>query len=841
MLKQFSISVLFLFISGVIFAQLQSPDEFLPHNYGKQFTPYYMIVDYVKHVANNSDRVQLKEYGRTNQDRPLLMAIISTPENLAKAEDIRKNNLRRSGLEEGRPTADNTAIVWLSFGVHGNEAGGPESSLAVLYALARAEDKEVQSWLENTIVILDPTLNPDGNSRYTHWYRNVANQINDPNPEARSHNEPWPGGRINHYLFDLNRDWAWQTQVESRLRIDQYMQWMPHIHVDFHEQFHNNPYYFAPAARPYHEYLTEWQADFQFDIGKNHAKYFDKNGWLYFTREVFDLLYPSYGDTWPMFHGAIGMTYEQGGHSRAGRGITMENEDILTLRDRIDHHRTTGLSTVEVASKNAKRMIEKYTEYYQKSSSDPKGEYKTYIIKGDNPAGKINSLLKYLERNHIQFGLSKSATTVTAFDYITGQDRKVKVESDDIIVSAYQPLSVMTQVLLDPKTAIEDSLTYDITSWSLLYACGLEAYATKQKMEVVPFVMSKVGRPLYKNKPAPYAYLYPWESLEDAQFLGNLLERGIKVRFASEPFKLEGVEYERGTLVITRADNRKMGANFAEQVERGADNRLIEVSTGFSDSGHDLGSAKMVLIKQPKIALLSGEQTSANAFGATWHFFEQDLKYPISVFDANRLGRIDLSAYNLLVMPEGWYGLSDNLMDKLNDWISDGGRLIAVGRACNSLRDKKGMALTKYASNEEKNKADQLSKIQEMEARLNHYTGQERRWISESMPGAIYKLQLDNTHPLGYGLEDYYFSLKTSSLFFQHIKNAWNVGIIGEDPMVSGFAGLNIKKKMENTTVFAVQDKGQGSITYMVDDPLFRGFWENGKFLFSNAVFFVGQ
>lgn len=826
---------------SMTFAQLQSPSEFLPHELGEQFTPHYMLVDYVQHVAENSDMVELMEYGRTNQARPLMMAYISTPENLSRIEEIRTNNLKRSGKMEGQPTADETAIVWLSFGVHGNEAGGSESSMAVIYALAKPDNAEVQEWLKNTVVIFDPSINPDGYSRYTHWYRNVANRINDPNPESRSHNEPWPGGRVNHYLFDLNRDWAWQTQIESRQRIEQYNRWMPHIHVDFHEQGYNSPYYFAPAARPYHDYLTDWQADFQFDIGKNHAKYFDQNGWLYFTREIFDLLYPSYGDTWPMFHGAIGMTHEQGGHSRAGRGITMENHDTLTLHDRIAHHRTTALSTIEVASKNAKRMIEKYTNYFQASSSNPKGEYKTYIVKSDNPEGRINALLKYLSRNQIEFGFPKTATTVSAFDYINGENTRVKVETDDIIISAYQPLSVMTQVLLDPKTALEDSLTYDITAWSLLYACGLEAYATTQKMEVTPYAISKVGRPLAVGKPAPYAYLLPWESLEDAHFLGELLQRGVKVRFASEPFTLQGKEYARGTLVITQADNRKLGSQFVELVEMTATNRLIEVGTGFVDEGHDFGSSAMRFIQQPKVAILSGDQTSPYSFGAVWYYFEQDLEYPISVFDADELSGVDLSSYNLLVMPEGYYRLNESLLKKINSWVSDGGRLIAIGRACRALQDKNGIALTQYATDDSKSKAGKLAQMQEMEARLNHYEGQERRYIAESMPGAIYKLRLDNTHPLGFGQDDYYFSLKTNTLHYEYLKDAWNVGTIGEDPMILGFAGGNIKKKMEETTVFAVQDKGRGSITYMVDNPLFRGFWENGKFLFSNAVFFVGQ
>ena len=273
--------------SAQLLAQkLLSPEEFMPHKYGEQFTPHNLTVDYFRHAAANSDLIQLKEYGKTNQMRPLLYAIISSKENLVNLEKIRLNNLARAGVEGGKadPSVANITIVWLSMNVHGNEPASSESSVSILYNLLNPNRLDTKEWLKNTVVIIDPCVNPDGYHRYTHWNNNASDKIPNTSPDAREHREPWPGGRVNHYYFDLNRDWAWLSQVESQQRMAVYKDWLPHVVPDFHEMGYNSPYYFAPAAQPYHRFITPFQRDFQVEIGKNHAKYFDKEGWLYFHK-----------------------------------------------------------------------------------------------------------------------------------------------------------------------------------------------------------------------------------------------------------------------------------------------------------------------------------------------------------------------------------------------------------------------------------------------------------------------------------------------------------------------------------------------------------------------------
>ncbi|MEX0884342.1 MAG: M14 family zinc carboxypeptidase, partial [Cyclobacteriaceae bacterium] len=342
----------FTFLFSIFFhlnAQTKSPAEFLGYELGERFTPHHRMVAYFQHVAASNSHVKIQEYGKTNERRPLMVAFISSQENIDQLETIRTDNLKRAGILSGE-TQTRVPITWMSYNVHGNEAVSSEATMMTLFSLVYPGETKTKGWLENSLVVLDPCLNPDGHDRYVNWYNQKMNDILQPDPQSVEHIEPWPGGRANHYLFDLNRDWAWQTQIESRQRMALYNHWLPQVHLDFHEQGVDEPYYFAPAAEPLHHQLTPFQMEYQEIFGRNTAGYFDQNDWFYFTKERFDLLYPSYGDTYPMYNGAIGMTIEQGGSGRAGIGIINAEGDTLTLKERIVHHHTTGLSAIETTS-----------------------------------------------------------------------------------------------------------------------------------------------------------------------------------------------------------------------------------------------------------------------------------------------------------------------------------------------------------------------------------------------------------------------------------------------------------------------------------------------------------
>ncbi len=841
-----NIFFLFLLSSSItIFSQTKSPKEFLGYELGDRFSRHHEVVDYFKYVADNNDNVQLEKYGETYEKRPLYLAFIAAPKNFNRLEELRQNHLRTAGIIEGTPTED-IAVVWLSYNVHGNEASSTEASMKTLYSLIDPENEQTKKWLENTIVIIDPCINPDGRDRYANWYNQYANTPYNKNPDSKEHHESWLSGRANHYMFDLNRDWAWTSQVESQQRIKQYNKWMPHIHVDFHEQGVDNPYYFAPAAEPYHEVISNFQRDFQKTIGKNHAKYFDKNGWLYFTKEWFDLLYPSYGDTYPTFNGAIGMTYEQAGHGRAGLGITTSEGGELTLKDRILHHYTTGLSTIETASKNSDKLKSEFKDYFSKAKSSPKGKYKSFVVSGSNDIDKINSLRKLLDRHEIKYGVSTSTSSVKGFDYQSNKTQSIKLSNSDLVINMNQPKSNFIKSLFEPQAKLKDSLTYDITAWSLPYARGLKAYALPNLIATKETItINSVGK--VEGTAKPYAYVSKWNSIADASFLAYLLNHKIKVRFSSLPFSIEGKDYAAGSLIITRAGNEKQKDKFDEFVRKASKKfgrNLNAVSSGMVTKGKDFGSSTVRYVKPPKVAVLSGGGTSTLSFGEIWHFFEQQLHYPVTILDTDYFGSINLNKYDVLILPNGAYGsfLNDKRLKALKAWIQKGGKLIAIDRALNTFADSKEFKLSKFKDDDEKKAIEKKEKERKEKLELEAFDNLERQSISNLITGSIFKAKIDNTNPLGFGYGKNYHTLRLNSNHYAYLKDGYNVSVIKDKKdQVSGFAGANALKNVDKSLVFGIESIGAGEVVYLADNPLFRSFWENGKLAFCNAVFLVGQ
>jgi hypothetical protein len=832
-MKKILLAVPLILSFAIAVAQLKSPEAFLGYTLGSRYTPHHKIVAYVNHLATTagSSRIKLEQYGETNEGRPLLLAFLSTADNMARLDDIQKNNLRLTGLLTDKPgDANAPAIVWLSYNVHGNEPSSSEAALKTMYALLT--DAKARDWLKNTVVIIDPCINPDGRDRYVNWFTQTVGKYPDANPAAREHSEPWPGGRSNHYNFDLNRDWAWQTQIETQQRIKKYNGWMPQIHCDYHEQGYNDPYYFAPAAEPFHEVITPWQRDFQTAIGRNHAKYFDANGWLYFTRERFDLFYPAYGDTYPTYNGAIGMTYEQAGHSRGGLAIVKNDGDTLTLKDRIEHHFTTGMSTVEMASLNAAQVVREFKKFFDDANRGSIGEYKTYIITAEAES-RIQALAKLLDADGIKYSYISKATG-RGYNYFTGQDEAVTLAKSSILISNKQPRAAMVKVLFEPKSKLSDTATYDITAWSLPYAYGLQAYACREDVQAGYDKATKLAALFDADA---YGYLVPYESFKTAQLLAAMLQAGIKVRNTEKDFVYKGKKFNKGTLIVLKKGNEEKSTLAAlKQLFSGYDGEWQQVATGFMDNPVDFGGSSIHFLHKPRVALITGNDVGSNAAGGIWHFFEQQLNYPITLINGNEASRMTWSDFDVVILPDGNHDfLQEKAQGDIKTWVRQGGKIIALEGAVAQ------MAGADWGIKAKKTDEDKKDDAANPYADVHRYENRERDWLVNSIPGAIYKVHMDDSHPLAYGYGNMYFTLKQDGNVYEFMKDGWNVGIIKKDNQVAGFAGVKVKEKLKDGMVIGVQEMGRGNIIYLAEDPIFRSFWENGKLLLSNAVFLVGQ
>jgi hypothetical protein len=828
-------TICFFCYSVVALAQLKSPADYFP-NYGKQVTYYHQVEEYFNYLVQNSKNIQYRKYGITTQERNLNAYYISSESNLNQLEKIRLQHLSNIGMHSGKTEAiQDKVIVWLSFNVHGNEIGAIESALKVAFQLLSPENKEAQQWLKETIVILDPCLNPDGFSRYANWLRDISGSKTHPKLSDREHMEPWPGGRQNHYVYDLNRDWAWQTQIESQQRMDFYHEWMPNIHVDVHEMGYNEPYFFPPAAEPFHDQITNYQKEFHQKVGAFTAKKFDKQGWMYYSGERFDLFYPSYGDTYPSFNGAIGMTYEQGGIG-AGRAIQKQNGEILTLQDRIDHHTTAVLAAVELASKQKENLIKEFNHYFKENRKNPKSKYKTYVVKN---SPKNTELLKLLKRNRIESAFAAAILKTKGLHYQSNIEKSFIIEPDDIIIKTDQPKSVLTQVLFDLNPRLTDSLTYDITAWALPFAYGVETYALKSDITIKTQTHLESKAKIQPSE-MPVAYYIGWNDRNSTSTLSKLLQQNFRVRYAKKNSNFGTTKIKAGGLIVAKGDNIMIPDFETSLIKILEENsEYIGLESGFGSSGADLGGEYYPLIQTPKVMLFAGNKVSNIDFGQVWFYMDKVIDYPVSIVDTQNFFRINWSEYNTLVMPEGNYNFSEAEMKVLDDFVNRGGKIIAIGNALSTFEDREGYKLTAFATNEEKELVKKEQEELLLKNRFSNYDANERRFINTNFTGAIIENKVDTTHPLSFGLGDPYFSIKTSDKSYKLLKGVQNVIYVPKDYKSFGFIGSSVKKSLQEIVTYSVEYKGNGTVIYMVDNPLFRGFWENGNLLFSNALFFV--
>jgi hypothetical protein len=831
--------ILVIFFSVLKSQELKSPDEFLGYKLGTQFTFQHRAIEYFKYIADNSPRAIFREYGKTYEGRQLGVCIISSEENLAKLEEYRKNNLIKAGLLKGEFTGKQMPFIWLAYNIHGSEAVGMEAAMKTLYTLVTGSYPGVSEYLKECIIIIDPCQNPDGHDLYTERYRTSMNRGENPDKNSWEHNQGWPPARTNHYMFDLNRDWVWQTQAETQQRIIFYSQFMPQVHADFHEMGPESTYFFAPSADPWNTVFTPWQHEFHKLMGKGNAALFNEKFRLYFTREDYDFFYPAYGDTWPSLNGAIGFTYEQGGGGSAGIAYKQESGDTLTLKKRIEGHFTSSMATIKVSYENREKLISEYDKFFDESSKNPQFQYKSVIIKGANDRSDMSALLKLLDRNQIKYTYAgNTGKKLKGFDYYLHKSGEVTVEKGDILISAYQPQSHLMQVLFEPDCKISDSLSYDITSWSVPYVYNIKAFAANDK---VAADTGKVEQREIENKQgekSTYAYITNFTGFNELKFIAALYKKSVKLRYSLYPVTLDGKSYNRGSIIIARGDNTNLTGDFDRIVANAANDcqaYLTVTSTGLVDSGKDFGSQYSPLMKKRDVAILCGEGTSPLSAGELWFFFERELNYPVSLINTEITRNPDLRKYEILILSSGNY---TKLKDTIVDWVKRGGRVIALESAISTFSGIKTTALAKAIETraaeqkaaEKKIKSDDTTMLKKYE-----YENEGRYRLSDRSEGSIYKAKLDDTHPYAFGIGKEWYTIKRSPGYPFLDKGSNIVYILDKDP-VTGFAGYKFKEKVKNTIVIGSETIGEGQVIYITDDPYFRGFWKSGRVLLGNMI-----
>ena len=818
-----------------------SPKDFLGYELGDRYTTHARTVDYVKALADVSDRVTWQSYGRTNEDRELLLLFVTSPENHARMDGLRA---RMAKVADPRTLAagenvesivdDLPVFVWLSYNVHGNETSCTEAGLRTLFELASSTEESVTRLLDGAVIIIDPCVNPDGRDRYVNWFNSVVGRRGDPNPESMEHDEPWPGGRYNHYGFDLNRDWAFMTQVETRQRLREFVRWTPQVHVDFHEMGRESTYFFFPADRPINAnlppYTTRWGEVF----GRGNASAFDREGWDYYTAENFDLFYPGYGDSWPSFHGAIGMTYEQAGHSTAGITVRQRDGNRLTLKDRVMHHYVASMATIRTAVDNRKPFLLDYHQFRASAVAEGQGgEIREFVLVPGVDTLRADHLVELLIASGVEVRrATESFTARDVTDYLGSQAEEHAFPEGSYIVSLAQPTKRLIKTLLEPRTTIKELYFYDVSAWSLPYAFGIEAWWTRQptgaKGELVTLPIASPTGKIDEGEPT-YGYLLRWDTTASLRATIDLLEDDLVVKSARKPFTLDGRRWERGTVVVPRGANPKDLVERLTKIATKHGVTFVPARTGMTEKGVDFGSSNVVRLRRPKIALLAGDGMSATSWGATRFMIEAVYDVPYSNFDAERLADLDLDDYTALVVPAGRLRLGDAEKKALQKFTASGGVVIALGGASGAFCKERGgptsISQTPVPVAKDAPKPPEPRTIEE---RDHHHR-------KRSMPGSIFRVELDPAHPLafGYGQEIAVFQ---SGMTTFDPKTGTVAGRFKQGPPLAGYIPEDSEKRMRDRGYVMVERAGRGAYVLFAGDPNFRSVWHGLTRLFLNAV-----
>ena len=816
--------------------KIPTPKQFFGFDIGVRHLSHAQVAGYVRELADSSNRVSVQQYAQTHAGRPLLLLTITSDGNRQRLGQIQKLHRQLTKANSNRVETDDLPVVInMGYGVHGDEASATNCAALVAYYLAAAQGQEIERWLDNCVILLDPSLNPDGFNRFANWVNRYRGRVPNPDSQHAEHNQMWPPGRVNYYWFDLNRDWLPLVHPESRGRMNWYHKWKPNVVLDFHEMGTNSTFFFQPGIPERTNPLTpQRNQELTRKFGSYHAKALDKRGSLYFTQERFDDFYMGKGSTYPDLHGSVGILFEQA----SSRGLVQENQDgLLKFHDTIANHFTASLSSLR-ATTAMRNQLNNYKRifYEQALKMADRQPVKTYVFTSNHNRSRLNRFAEVLDRHDIQSYFLKE-------DLEYG-DQTFQSESS-LIVPARQSEFRFLKSLLMRRTDFRENVFYDVSSWTLPLAYGLQQQSLKRELKMdtlVAFQRQQIHlEQTLEFKDEHVAYMVDFRDDVGPWLLARLLSAGVKVRVATRPVTVKTArgkskEFGHGTLsVVTGIQPNKTEAIrriLNQGLKRGA---IIEpVESGLSLSGPDLGSSNFPVLKKPKIAMVIGSGTSAYSSGATWHLLDTQVALPVTMIKSTSFRTARLNDYTTLILAGG--RLHNEDWSAVESYARSGGTVVAIGSLATSIQtklDTRRMPAGDPSANPDKSGEDDI-----LQKRFD--TASKQRAL-KLISGAIFKTNIDTSHPLLYGFSGTSLPVfRNHATFLTPSDNPYCNPLIydAESPLMAGYCSSENVEKFKGSASVVVRPLGSGRFILMADDPNFRGFWKATSRVFLNAIFF---
>ena len=821
-------------IKGVRYNRsIPKPEEIIGHQIGTSHTRTDQVVDYFEALASRSNRIILNDHALTHEGRRLIHAIVTHPDNHENLETIRQGNLKLSDKPNSMSDQDLNKmplVAYLGFSIHGDEASGTEASLLLLYHLAAGSGKQIDDILKNTVLIIDPMFNPDGRDRFVNWVNGNRGRVPTSDTQDREHNQPWPRGRTNHYLFDMNRDWMPVTQPESNGRIKLFHHWRPQFLLDAHEMGSNSTFFFQPGISSRNNPNTpKGTIELANKLIPFHAKRLDSIQSMYYSQQSYDDFYYGKGSTFGDIHGSVGILFEQAS-SRALESET--NQGRLVYAFTIRNHYMSTLGTLDGLVALRKEFLAYHRDFYATApDAAKKNQVRGYLVSLKQNRTRAQMLIQNLQKHRIVAHELKKSMTVKQTKFNPGEA---------VIIPSNQPQTRFLKGIMERMTTFEDSLFYDVSAWTLPLAYGVESYELKQNPNA--YIGTQLGLVeldggMLTGGKAKSAYLMKWDRYYAPKSLYSIMDLGIRPRLTTQAFSavVDGkeVQFDRGTIVIpayqrdadatiTQEKIHKMMIHLAKMDHV----NIYASNTASTPSGPDLGGAYQGVLQKPKVAILSGDGTSSYGVGEVWHLLNFRMGIPVSLLNAKQLSARKLSKYNTIIVPDGFYSNLDSTDIKtLKDWVLNGGTLIATQTGSRWVVNKKIL--------NEKLKKGGMDTLDIPYEQAPMVTGAQR------IGGSIFEVSLDNTHPIAYGYNKKTPMFRRGDTFFElSTSTAANVGRYTKNPLLSGYISEEKLKEIQNSASIIARRQGGGHVILFADNPSFRAFWYGSNGLLLNAVFF---